>query len=680
MLFSLLVLCFAGLSIAPQVNGGRIAHPSVGTRIPVRTFQSTIVRRLLGAAINRGRLAEESGDGGGESHIARALLQEAEEFFVGGRDAPKDRFPYACSLRVDGTRVHGCGGALIGTKWVLTAAHCVTGSESVGATPIVYVGAYGIEDPASAEVNSLCSLQVIKSVNVFIHEGWTGNAKDGNDIALLLLETEATKTYLRLPHSTHEPGISQIVMGVGWGRTSKHGSLPAVLQLADKLEYVRNSNCQNVWDQVKESMLCAHANSQTPCQGDSGGPLVIPDTEGRFENGNPGFDLLVGLVSFGPDDCGESQKGKIKPGVFTRISFFRGWIDEKMGSTGSEVSGKAAPEPSESPSEGEPEEVSEKAAPEPSESTSEGEPEKVNVTRLQIGSTCEQEEPSTPPPPSPADGDKPSGRNSLIFLKAAIDGDIEVVKQEVENGVDLEAKGSSGATALLYAAQNGHPDILLFLIEKGADIEATDDGGHNALEWGGFFGHIEVLQVLIDQGLNIDESSETGATLVYSAAEGGQLNTLQFFLDNGADVDGRLSRTGATPLVIAGEEGHLAVVEELISRGADVNSKTDDGSTVLITVTRNGERAEVIFALIDAGAEIDGTDLNGNTALHYATYFGRKSNVEALLSRDADTTIVNKKGNTPRDEVCLCFLDKDSSFCDSEQCENGADEIRGLFD
>ena len=63
--------------------------------------------------------------------------------------------------------------------------------------------------------------------------------------------------------------------------------------------------------------------SLTPLPGDSGGPLILADAPAnQLEQGSPENDELVGIVSFGRENCGVAGFA----GVYTRVSSFHEWI------------------------------------------------------------------------------------------------------------------------------------------------------------------------------------------------------------------------------------------------------------------------------------------------------------------------------------------------------------------
>lgn len=60
---------------------------------------------------------------------------------------------------------------------------------------------------------------------------------------------------------------------------------------------------------------------------------------------------------------------------------------------------------------------------------------------------------------------------------AAWDGNIEMAKQAIAKGADLNAKAAmiGGGTPLHYAAYFGHDEIVELLIEAGAELNILDD-------------------------------------------------------------------------------------------------------------------------------------------------------------------------------------------------------------
>ena len=72
--------------------------------------------------------------------------------------------------------------------------------------------------------------------------------------------------------------------------------------------------------------------------------------------------------------------------------------------------------------------------------------------------------------------------SSVDIHKAAVDGNIEAVKQHLAAGADVNAK-EKGGTPLHYAVGTGHKVIAVLLIAEGADVNAKSDSGSTPLDW-----------------------------------------------------------------------------------------------------------------------------------------------------------------------------------------------------
>ncbi|XP_066150596.1 brachyurin-like isoform X2 [Euwallacea fornicatus] len=225
---------------------------------------------------------------------------------VGGVEVTPHSLPYQVGLIIDDRKF--CGGVLISSKYVLTAAHCVSYCSGVQ----VILGAHNINYVEDTQIISL-------NPTVIVHQNYSGSYE--NDIALLKLST-----YVQLTHEI-EPifeladddcgdFLGATALLSGWGYTYHGGALKEKLRKVS-LNVMSNTICSFTFAAldvtVAESHLCTCGNDSITgrigaCFGDSGGPLVVGRT-------------LIGLVSFGDEIC---EAGN--PTVFTRISHFREWI------------------------------------------------------------------------------------------------------------------------------------------------------------------------------------------------------------------------------------------------------------------------------------------------------------------------------------------------------------------
>jgi len=94
-------------------------------------------------------------------------------------------------------------------------------------------------------------------------------------------------------------------------------------------------------------------------------------------------------------------------------------------------------------------------------------------------------------------------------------GDIEVVKQQLAKGVDVDAQdGMRGITPLSWATLLGQAQMAELLIQRGANVNSKNRDGATPLHVAAFLGQDEVAKLLVQKGANTNVRSNAGMTAV----------------------------------------------------------------------------------------------------------------------------------------------------------------------
>jgi len=101
---------------------------------------------------------------------------------------------------------------------------------------------------------------------------------------------------------------------------------------------------------------------------------------------------------------------------------------------------------------------------------------------------------------------------ATTLMAAARAGDVEVVRDLVRRGGELEARDEEGYTALMYAASAGEPAAVDELIAGGAEVNARDNGASTPLMFAAQGGHAEIVRRLLDAGADAAPSGDHGLT------------------------------------------------------------------------------------------------------------------------------------------------------------------------
>lgn len=205
-----------------------------------------------------------------------------------------------------------CGATVIGSHWLLTAAHCVKdgGDRAQVAGSRAYINPPSFDSPGPA----------IALSEIYVHPKFNSGTMK-NDVALIRTSSELSATPLPFVAQKKSPKRNAKLQVFGFGATN-----PNREQMAEFLRTAKVSDLAGAKGKCgkygssynRTTMLCAGTKNgkRDACQGDSGGPLT---TVGDRR-------VLVGIVSWG-DRCGSKKY----PGVYTRVSTFANLITSVTG-------------------------------------------------------------------------------------------------------------------------------------------------------------------------------------------------------------------------------------------------------------------------------------------------------------------------------------------------------------
>lgn len=236
-----------------------------------------------------------------------AAAPKPDPRIISGEPADLGEYPFMAALLfepINGTdfQKQYCGGSLIDSRWVLTAAHCVEFLDSA--------------DQIAVAVNRT-NLDSTEGVRVAVRDFYIHPDYDPSllspDVALIRLARPVNGVETIPPAGPADdvyetPGTLLTV--IGWGNTSTtgHASFPDALQEL-QVPVVSDADCDFAYMGflTEETQLCAGERDVDSCQGDSGGPLFATTASGDW--------IQMGIVSWG-FKCAKQHF----PGVYTEVN------------------------------------------------------------------------------------------------------------------------------------------------------------------------------------------------------------------------------------------------------------------------------------------------------------------------------------------------------------------------
>jgi len=180
--------------------------------------------------------------------------------------------------------------------------------------------------------------------------------------------------------------------------------------------------------------------------------------------------------------------------------------------------------------------------------------------------------------------DPPSVQEDIVSVQQQEDTDKSsgVLKNTTPQAISIQPE------VMMQAALNGNVNVIRDAIDKGYDVNATDTEQHTVLMMAAYNGHAEIISMLLDHGAGTDARDNLQRTALMYASTGPFNETVELLLEAGADPNLVDNDEHFTAIMFAAAEGQKEVVSTLLKHGADKTMLDEDGESAYDFAIANG--------------------------------------------------------------------------------------------
>jgi ankyrin repeat protein len=239
--------------------------------------------------------------------------------------------------------------------------------------------------------------------------------------------------------------------------------------------------------------------------------------------------------------------------------------------------------------------------------------------------------------------DIPTSEGQPLIVLVAEKNNYDLLAYLVDNGAEVNALDIyTGETALIKAARNGNIDMVTKLVAASANVNMKSQRGITALTEAANGKHGDITDYLLSRGALAGVSDEN----LLSYAFDKNIVGMEAMLRGGANAN-YADTNGNTALIVASSYGDLPAMQKLTAYKASVNMANKYGMTPLLYTIKGGFDEATRNLLSRNDVDINKANNNDQTPLFYAAYMGNTGIAQDLLELGADYKKADKKGITP---------------------------------